>query len=201
MKTVNVKVSELIRADYNPRSLTEKQFNSIKDSIEKFGFVEPIVVNKNKNRKNIIVGGHQRLQVAEFLGHKTIPVYYVDLELDDERELNIRLNANVGDWDWDKIANEWSYSDLENWGLKIPVTDFSSELFDVDESKIDENIKDSQVVPSASGPQLQIPMSEESKDAVMSVLNYIKIEQEVETNEEALLYMCFKFKEGISINE
>lgn len=201
MKTTDVKISELIEADYNPRSLTKKQFNSIKESIEKFGFVEPIVVNENKNRKNIIVGGHQRLQVAQSLGYDTIPVYYVNLELDDERELNIRLNANVGDWDWDKIANEWSYSDLENWGLKIPITDFSSELFDVDESQIDENIKDSQVVPSASGPQLQIPMSEESKDAVMSVLNYIKIEQEVETNEEALLYMCLKFREAININE
>ncbi len=197
MKTSQVKISELIQADYNPRSLTQKQFNSIKQSIEKFGFVEPIVVNKNKDRKNIVVGGHQRLKVASSLGHDIIPVFYVDLDLDDERELNIRLNANVGDWDWDKIANEWTYSELEDWGLKIPVTDFSSELFDVDTSQVGETVGDSQVVPSGAGAQFSIPMSDESKEKIISVLNYIKIEQEIESNEEALLYMCIKFREAI----
>jgi hypothetical protein len=38
----------------------------------------------------------------------------------DEKELNIRLNANTGSWDWDTLANDWDVVDLEAWGLDIP---------------------------------------------------------------------------------
>jgi hypothetical protein len=41
----------------------------------------------------------------------------------DEKELNIRLNANTGSWDWDTLANDWEVVDLEAWGLDIPQFD------------------------------------------------------------------------------
>ena len=79
MNIVDVNINDLKEADYNPRTLTEKQFNEIKLSIEKFGFVEPIVINSNKDRKNIVIGGHQRLKVAKQLGYETAPCYKVSL--------------------------------------------------------------------------------------------------------------------------
>ena len=63
-------------ADYNPRSLSEKQFNDIKQSIEFFGFVDPIIVNNNPKRKNVIVGGHQRVRVATEIGLESIPCVF-----------------------------------------------------------------------------------------------------------------------------
>ena len=49
-------VSNLIFAEYNPRELTKDQHQDLKDSITRFGFVDPLIVNTHKERKNILVG-------------------------------------------------------------------------------------------------------------------------------------------------
>jgi ParB-like chromosome segregation protein Spo0J len=90
-------------AEYNPRQLTKDQYAQLKDSLTRFGLVDPLIINKNKQRKNILVGGHQRLRIATDLGIKKIPCVEVDLPLDKEKELNIRLNKNVGEWDYDSL--------------------------------------------------------------------------------------------------
>ena len=102
MQIINKKISELQPADYNPRQATEKQFKELKASIEKFGFVDPVIVNKRNNR---IVGGHFRTKVAEDMGITEVPVFYIDLSDEDEQELNVRLNANTGSWDFEMLNN------------------------------------------------------------------------------------------------
>ena len=191
MNIVDVNINDLNEADYNPRTLTEKQFNEIKLSIEKFGFVEPIVINSNKDRKNIVIGGHQRLKVAKQLGYETAPCYKVSLTKKKEKELNIRLNANVGSWDWDKIANEWNYTELEAWGLKIPVTDFSSELLDFGS----EDSEDSELMRQGSSNFL-VPMTEESKIRILQTLGQVKIDNDLESNEDALIVLCGVYMEN-----
>ena len=117
MKIVQVKVSELIFAEYNPRQLTEQQGQDLKDSIQRFGFVDPIIVNSNPDRKNIIIGGHQRARIAQILDIEKIPVHYINLNTDKEKELNIRLNKNTGEWDLDQLANHFDNSELLEWGF------------------------------------------------------------------------------------
>ena len=117
MKIVNKKTRELNPAEYNPRQLTEKQYENLKESITRYGFVDPIVVNKNKERKNIIVGGHQRHAIAKMMGMSTVPCVEVNLSLEDEQELNIRLNKNVGEWDWEMLANNFDTTKLIDWGF------------------------------------------------------------------------------------
>ena len=34
-------------------------------------------------------------------------------------ELNIRLNKNTGDWDWDVLANSWDPDELVEWGFTL----------------------------------------------------------------------------------
>ena len=126
----NVKISELKEAEYNPRFLTEKKFQDIKASLLKYGFILPIIVNLNKKRKNIIVGGHQRIKVAKALGLKEAPAGFVDLELKDEKELNVRLNKNTGEWDMDRLANLFEMTDLVEWGFQP--YEFSLDLNDRD---------------------------------------------------------------------
>ena len=104
-------------AEYNPRQLTKEQHAQLKDSIQRFGLVDPLIVNKNKDRDNILVGGHQRLRIAKELGMKKIPCVEVDLSLDQEKELNIRLNKNVGGWDYDSLANYFDVGELMDWGF------------------------------------------------------------------------------------
>lgn len=104
-------------AEYNPRQLTKDQYSQLKDSIKRFGLVDPLIVNKNKERKNILVGGHQRFKIAKEMGIDEIPCVEVDLTLDAEKELNIRLNKNVGEWDYDALANYFDVGELTDWGF------------------------------------------------------------------------------------
>jgi ParB-like chromosome segregation protein Spo0J len=117
MKIVKRKISDLKKADYNPRKITEKQFDDIKKSIEKFGFVEPIVININPSRMNVIIGGHQRFEVAKKLKYKEVDCVELDLTLEQEKELNIRLNKNTGDFDFDILGNYFDVDDLIDYGF------------------------------------------------------------------------------------
>lgn len=117
MKIEKRKISDLIKADYNPRKITEKQFDDIKKSIEKFGFVEPIVININPSRMNVIIGGHQRFEVAKKLKYKEVDCVELDLTLGQEKELNIRLNKNTGDFDLDILGNYFDVDDLIDYGF------------------------------------------------------------------------------------
>ena len=123
-------ISDLIPAPYNPRQSTAKQEKHLKESLEKFGMVEPIIFNK---QTGYIVGGHFRVRELKKLGIKEIECVIVDLNEDDEKELNIRLNANTGSWDWDTLANDWDVADLEAWGLDIPQFDNEAEELEASE--------------------------------------------------------------------
>ena len=133
-------IADLIPAPYNPRQSTAKQEKHLKESLEKFGMVEPIIFNK---QTGYIVGGHFRVRELKKLGIKEIECVIVDLNEADEKELNIRLNANTGSWDWDTLANDWDVVDLEAWGLEIPQfdneadTDYSDKNKEIDVEELE----------------------------------------------------------------
>lgn len=100
-----VAVADLIPADYNPRKWNEKQLSDLKESIQKYGFVDPAIVNSSPKRKNIIIGAHMRVMAAKELGIETVPVVYVDIaDIEKEKELNLRLNKNTGEFDFSLLA-------------------------------------------------------------------------------------------------
>ena len=139
MKIEKRKISELIKAEYNPRKISVVQLYELKDGIEEFGLVSPLVVNEHPERKNVIVGGHQRLKLWEELGNKEVDCSIVNLPLDKERKLNIKLNKNGGTFDDDLLKEFFDYEELIEWGFTV------SELFDMDETEIKGNIDDDEI--------------------------------------------------------
>ena len=117
MKIVNRKIKDLIGAEYNPRELTKDQYKQLKDSLLRFGVVDPVIVNKHPERDNIIIGGHQRSKVWGDMGNESIPTVELSLTLDKEKELNVRLNKNTGQFDMDMLANNFDTEDLIEWGF------------------------------------------------------------------------------------
>lgn len=106
MEIKQVPIKQLKFSEYNPRKFNEKQLDDVKESLKRFGFVEPIVVNSNPDRFNIIIGGHLRVRAAKLLDYEEIPVAYVNIpDIKKEKELNLRLNKNLGDWDWELLAD------------------------------------------------------------------------------------------------
>ena len=101
----------------NPRSLTEKEFKQLKTSLDKFGMIDKPIVNADS--AHTIIGGHQRKHVLEASGVKECECWIPDRELSDKEveELNIRLNKNTGQWDFDVLANEFQLDDLLDWGF------------------------------------------------------------------------------------
>ena len=97
-KTAELKVlpvSVLKPAEYNPRKKLkpgDKEYEKIKNSIEEFGFADPLVVNADMT----IIGGHQRLTVAMSLGYTEVPCAVVDVDKTREKALNIALNEITG---------------------------------------------------------------------------------------------------------
>jgi len=126
MQVIERNISDIIPADYNPRELTKKQYAEIKESIAKFGLVDPLIVNIHPTRKNILVGGHQRLQVIIGMGLKTVPCVEVNLDEKQEKELNIRLNKNQGQWNYDNLANFFDVDNLVDWGFDSKELNFSN---------------------------------------------------------------------------
>jgi ParB-like chromosome segregation protein Spo0J len=116
LKTYNI--SELTDYYKNPRQLTDKQFNQLKKSLDKFGLIDKPIINADE--KNTVIGGHQRLRVLRAEGQKSVECWIPSRKLTDREveELNIRLNKNTGDWDFDVLANEFELPDLVEWGFE-----------------------------------------------------------------------------------
>ncbi len=104
MNVTYVPVGSLNPSAYNPRKWNEAQTNALKESITKFGLVDPILCNSAPERMNTVIGGHFRLAVAKELGFKEMPVVYVNItDIDKEKELNVRLNKNLGEFDFELL--------------------------------------------------------------------------------------------------
>jgi len=105
LQIVQVPITSLNSAPYNPRRWSEDATKQLTESIQRFGLVDPVIVNNAPERKGIVIGGHFRLKVAKDLGYSEVPVVYVNIpDLKREKELNLRLNKNLGDWDFDLLS-------------------------------------------------------------------------------------------------
>ena len=62
----------------NPRRISDEELESLTRSIREFGFLDPVIARREDK---VVIGGHQRMLAARKLGHKTVPVVFVDLKL------------------------------------------------------------------------------------------------------------------------
>ena len=151
LEIVYVPIEDLKPAEYNPRRMSEEDRMEITESIRKFGFVDIVIVNRNPERFNIIVGGHQRVTIAkEELGHIEVPCIFVNLNLEDEKELNMRLNKNTGRWDFDKLQQFFTKEWLKGVGWKEQELGFFQSEFEKKFNKINNQNCDMPIVPKFS---------------------------------------------------
>ena len=112
------RLEDLRPAEYNPRKQLrpgDPEYEKIARSIEEFGYVDPLVVNKD----GTVIGGHQRLQVLKDFGAETVDVVVLDLDKDREKALNLALNKITGEWDPVKLTEVIGELDLEDYDLSL----------------------------------------------------------------------------------
>ena len=104
-RTEKRKIKDLIPYKGNPRRMTEKQQKDLENSLAKFNLVEiPAIDTDNK-----IIAGHQRLKILKLLGRgeEIVDVRIPSRKLTNQefKEYNLRSNKNLGEWDFDLLAN------------------------------------------------------------------------------------------------
>ncbi len=106
LNIIYVPIGDIKPSEYNPRKWGKDQFENLKESIKRFGLCDPLICNSSPERKNVLIGGHFRLEVAKEIGMKEVPVVFINIpDLEKEKELNIRLNKNLGEFDFDLLKN------------------------------------------------------------------------------------------------
>ena len=132
-----VDINLLNPSAYNPRKHDKESEEQLKQSIENFGVVDPLIVNSSPERQNIIIGGHFRLGILKKMKFNQVPVVYVDIpDIEKEKELNLRLNRNIGEFDF-KLLAEFDPKFLDDIGFTseeldniFPIEDIP-EVFDL----------------------------------------------------------------------
>lgn len=152
MKKINI--TDINEADYNPREISDEEMEKLENSINEFGFVDPMIINLKNNR---LIGGHQRFNALLSINMKNneftqelnlvelgnIGWVFPDMDLKIESEqhekaLNIALNKISGTWDNEKLFTILEeLKEDENIGLEM--TGFSEDEM----SKIKRNLYDS----------------------------------------------------------
>jgi len=121
MEFKKLKIESLVPAEYNPRKQLkpgDKEFEKIKNSISEFGYVDPVIVNKDLT----VIGGHQRITVLKTLGYTEIDCVVIDIDKTKEKALNVALNKISGEWNKELLAD--LIVDLQSLEYDISFTGF-----------------------------------------------------------------------------
>jgi len=122
VKIIYKNINELKPYEKNPR-INDEAVPYVAESIKKFGFKVPIVIDKN----NVVINGHTRLKASKKLGIKAVPCIMAD-DLTDEQVKAFRLADNkvaeFAQWDWNLLDGE--LEELEE--MNFDMEDFGFEF-------------------------------------------------------------------------
>jgi site-specific DNA-methyltransferase (adenine-specific) len=129
MDIKNIAVKDLIPYEKNTKKHDDVQINNVAESIKQYGFVQPIVIDKN----NVVVIGHCRLLAAKKLKMADVPCVCVE-DLTEEQVKALRIVDNKSN------ESDWLNDILE---LELPDVDLSAFDFDfgLDKKKDKEEIE------------------------------------------------------------
>lgn len=206
MDIQKVKLSRLTEAPYNPRvelKPGDAEYEKLKKSLEHFGYVEPIVVNK---RNMTVIGGHQRLHVMKDLGMEEAEIVYVDLDENDEKALNVALNKISGEWDTEKLKELLDSLNFSGYNLDLTGFDeqdinkllesmnnndsMDSEGFDVD----GEQFGDTFNLDDGSNERIQTMTIHLPESEMSEVKRIIEI-TDIKDKNKAVLEVCKQWEE------
>lgn len=105
MNIIMKSLGEITPYEKNAKKHDKTQINNVAESIKQYGFVQPIVIDKD----GVIVIGHCRALAAKKLGLKEVPCVCVD-DLTEEQVKALRIvdnKSNESEWDFDILPDDW----------------------------------------------------------------------------------------------
>ena len=140
MDIKNISVKDLIPYEKNTKKHDDVQINNVVESIKQYGFVQPIVIDKN----NVVVIGHCRLLAAKKLKMAEVPCVCVE-DLTEEQVKALRIvdnKSNESPWDFDFLADELTEINLDafNFDFGVSFDDDDTETKEREEIALNESI-------------------------------------------------------------
>lgn len=123
-ETTEVKVDDLVPYAKNARVHDEEQVEMIARSIEEFGFLNPILIDRDRN----VIAGHGRILAAKKLGMGKVPVLYVEGLTEEQRQAYVLADnrlTELGGWNMELVEAE--LEELIEAGFDISITGFDTE--------------------------------------------------------------------------
>ena len=121
MNSRNMDIGKIKPFGRNPRVIPQAAVDQVARSIERYGFLQPIVVD----RDGVIVAGHTRYQAARKLGLDEVPtVHAKDLTPQEAREFRLADNRLADMTLWDVEALHREVADLPE---EVDIPGFGSE--------------------------------------------------------------------------
>lgn len=127
MKVEHVHVSDIVPYANNAKTHLEYQVNQIVESINSFGFNDPIAIDEN----NVIIEGHGRVYAAQRLGMSDVHVIRLE-HLDDEAKRAYILVHNKLTMNSDFDANILALALSEIFDYDMSDFGFASDTVDID---------------------------------------------------------------------
>ena len=136
MNIKNMPIEELIPYEKNTKKHDDVQINNVAESIKQYGFVQPIVIDKN----NVVVIGHCRLLAAKKLKMQEVPCVCVE-DLTEEQVKALRIvdnKSNESPWDFDFLADELADLDLSDFSFDFGIDTDAEEETEIVEDEAPE---------------------------------------------------------------
>ena len=120
MKVTEISVKDLKPYEKNTKKHDKTQIANVAESIKQYGFVQPIVIDKD----NVVVIGHCRLLAAKQLKMKEVPCVCVE-DLTEEQVKALRIvdnKSNESEWDFDILTDELAELNLSDFDFDFGVS-------------------------------------------------------------------------------
>lgn len=143
----------------NPRTHSPKQIRQIAESIRRFRFNNPILIDRNR----VVIAGHGRLEAAKLLGIRRVPTIRLDHMTEAEKRAYIIADNKLAEkagWDRELLALELKYISELDVNLDLSITGFEPAEIDLSlqglESETPADQADEVFEPDRSGPPTTI---------------------------------------------
>ena len=116
-----VDIDKLVPYQNNAKEHSEKQLEKLEASIKEFGFISPVLIDKDFN----VIAGHGRMMAARRIGMDKLPCVFVEGLTEEQRRAYILADnrlAEFGTWDTELVAAE--LADLETLDFDIASLEF-----------------------------------------------------------------------------
>lgn len=197
LEIVDLPVGEIDPNPWNPNKQSEKVARAERESIQRFGFIDPVTVRPHPEQEGRwqIIDGEHRWREASSLGHTTIPAVVLPLGEAEARKLTVVLNETRGEADvvlLGALLADLKRLDEDSFADALPYTDGELEhllsLGDEDWDRFTQTpVEETNDEVESPGHEVVLSLTEQQYEEFTAHVNILRRELRLESVPDAVL--------------